>query len=191
MNYEEIYERVDKIDGWMGSSDCETIYRYASLVKGTIVEIGAHMGRSTVLMALSSPESKVITIDPFKDTIFGPVSGEEVRKRFYENVEGLNITCIESTSKKAHRGWNKEIDLLLIDGDHLYEAVKTDIRLWAPHVKKGSYVLIHDYYFWPQEKPFEPQRHGVYKAVEELKDKYFDEVLVDEVNYGFAICRKK
>ena len=39
---------------------------------------------------------------------------------------------------------DKEIDILLIDGDHSYEGVKADYERYVPFVKKGGLILIHD-----------------------------------------------
>jgi Methyltransferase domain len=36
------------------------------------------------------------------------------------------------TSEEAVRGWNKPIRFLWIDGDHRYEPMKLDFKLWEP-----------------------------------------------------------
>ena len=40
--------------------------------------------------------------------------------------------------------WNKEIDILLIDGDHSYEGIKADYEKYEPFVKENGLILIHD-----------------------------------------------
>ena len=51
-------------------------------------------------------------------------------------------------------------DLVFIDSDHYYEAVKKDIPLWLPKVRKGGILSGHDY---------ASKRHpGVEKAVKEI-----------------------
>ena len=54
---------------------------------------------------------------------------------------------------------NNSLDLVFIDANHLYEAVKEDINLWTPKVKKGGIVAGHD---------FSRKHPGVIKAVNEL-----------------------
>jgi len=191
MTFKEIFEQVDKVEGWMGETDCKALYEYVKDLKGLIVEIGSYMGRSTKLLALSSPESETITIDPLEDTAFSTHSKEVVKNNLLNSIQGLSVILIQKKSQNAGRGWSKPIDFLHIDGDHLYEAVKTDIRLFVPHVKKGHYVFFHDYYTRGAKEEYQPNKHGVSKAVDELKDKYFDEVVLPNQRSGFAICRKK
>ena len=40
--------------------------------------------------------------------------------------------------------WDKEIDVLFIDGDHTYEGVKADYEKYEPFVKDGGIILMHD-----------------------------------------------
>jgi len=39
---------------------------------------------------------------------------------------------------------NKEIDFLFIDGDHSINGSAKDLELWAPLVKIGGYMALHD-----------------------------------------------
>lgn len=39
----------------------------------------------------------------------------------------------------------KVIDFLFIDGNHEYEFIALDCKLWLPLVKPGGYVAFHDY----------------------------------------------
>jgi GT2 family glycosyltransferase len=57
------------------------------------------------------------------------------------------------------------IDLLHIDGLHLYESVKQDFEQWLPKLSDSSVVLFHD--ISVREKDF-----GVYKLWDELIQKY-------------------
>lgn len=54
---------------------------------------------------------------------------------------------------------DRYFDLVFIDADHYYEAVKADIPLWLPKIKKGGVLIGHD---------IGNKRHpGVKKAVTE------------------------
>jgi predicted O-methyltransferase YrrM len=43
----------------------------------------------------------------------------------------------------------REIDFLLIDGDHRYRGVKKDWQLYSPLVKKNGIIAFHDILFHP------------------------------------------
>ena len=59
------------------------------------------------------------------------------------------------------KNWNKEIDILHIDGDHTYESVKNDYETWSPFVKENGVILFHD-------TCIDTPRFGVKRFFEEL-----------------------
>jgi hypothetical protein len=61
------------------------------------------------------------------------------------------IIFVEGNSPDVGREWSgsRGISLLIVDGDHSYEGVKADLDAWLPHVLKGRYVFIHDYFERP------------------------------------------
>ena len=176
MNFDEIYNDVEHISGWLGKQDAQVLYKYASQVTGKILEIGCYAGKSTRILALSSPDSKIITVDPF---VLGDAN--KVKSEFYGSTWGLNVELINSYSYQIAKGWKDEVDLIFIDGEHTYKAVKKDIEMFAGYLKSGGFMLAHDYTLI-REYP------GVKKAVQELKDKYFESVVVES---GIACCKKK
>jgi hypothetical protein len=54
------------------------------------------------------------------------------------------VTILRCTSQKA-ASWLGLFDMVYIDAEHSYEAVKKDIKLWLPHVKPGGFISGHDY----------------------------------------------
>lgn len=118
------------------------LHEYASKVpnRGVIVDIGTAAGNSAFIMALASKKSaQVWTIDPVENEHF-----------LYKRAElGLvdKVHYIEGTSDGAVSFWNKPIDLLFIDGLHSPLGILNDINNWGRFVKKGSTILLHDY-FW-------------------------------------------
>lgn len=146
---------------------------------GVIVEIGTRYGWSAALLALASPKTaRVWTLDygPVawcgKNFLY-PVTAEEERQfseelakrradyetSVYKNLKKMGcdnkVTFLYGSSH--HEGWigtvhwphPKKIDLLFIDGDHRYDAVMADLLRWAPKVKVGGHMLLHDYGFAP------------------------------------------
>ena len=68
---------------------------------------------------------------------------------------------------------DKSIDFVYIDGNHQYEYVKQDIRLYLPKVKVGGWIGGDDYTNSSETKR---EEFGVFKAVKE----FFD---TDKINF--------
>lgn len=170
MSFEEIFKHINKPEygEWMGRDDCVALYNYAVNVKGTIVEIGNWLGKSLVLLALSSPKSKVIGIDPY-------IGYDKEYEGFIQNIKGIkNITHIKKPSDEAYKTWVGGIDLLHIDGEHTYEQVKNDTR-WLGFLNKDGVAMFHD--FTAEALP------GVRRAVTEM-------IFVFDTVAGFAVVKK-
>lgn len=130
---------------------------------GRIVEIGAGAGCSIITMGIGSQAMEknieLITIDPFvwtrqlpPHTIYKElgrdVKKEDILARFRENIAhwGVKVILLQETSASGCRKIEDEsVDLLFIDGDHQYHAVKWDILNYGPKVKKGRIFCGHDY----------------------------------------------
>lgn len=65
-----------------------------------------------------------------------------------ENIKGHEDKAImvrASSEVAAEMFADKSLDFVYIDANHAYDFVKQDIALWYPKVKKGGYVMGHDY----------------------------------------------
>ncbi len=93
------------------------------------------------------------TIDIFKKAPKGSISPEEkpTYKKAKETIktqgEISKVDVVQGKSWEIARKWNKKIDVLFIDGDHRYKAVKKDFKNWEPYVVKGGFILMHDINF--------------------------------------------
>lgn len=152
MTIEEVKEKTLIVFSRLGQGDQETLYKYAQMVpeNGLIVDIGTNFGMSCLTMALSSlPSVKVITMDPFKNDKF---------PNFVRSF-GLNkkVLYVQKTSDAVGEQWDETpIDLLFIDGIHNYDGVTNDIKGLGKYVRKGGYILAHDY--------------GIYNGIREAMD---------------------
>lgn len=104
--------------------------------KGTIVEIGVHEGVSTAcfLLGLEGQKGHLYSID------IDPACGA-----LYDGHP--QWTFIHSDSQDAEHV--KKIveppyDVLMIDGWHEHPVVDNDLKNYAPLVKKGGLILMHD-----------------------------------------------
>ena len=66
------------------------------------------------------------------------------------------VKLLRLSSKQAadlfHRYRKSYFDMVFIDADHTYEALKQDITLWKPLVRKGGVLCGHDYGTYPDVK---------------------------------------
>ena len=106
----------------------------------TILEIGVNNGTSTscFLLGIENMEAHLYSID--KKDVKKQVGLFIGKDNF--NKLAHNWTFILGDSKKVE--WDREIDLLLIDGDHTYEGAGADYDKYVPFVRKGGIILIHD-----------------------------------------------
>lgn len=146
--FEKVHRAAEQIGGWLTTDQAFCLYQQARSVNGpaaTIVEIGSHQGRSTVVLALAAPDATVVAIDPFiegpmfggigtKDTLLANLDRAGVRDR---------VELIEAKSTDTRPTWDRAIDLLYIDGKHDYWTLSDDLR-WSEHLPHGGVVLIHD-----------------------------------------------
>ena len=55
-----------------------------------------------------------------------------------------NINFIKGYFNDVVKTWDKDIDILHIDGSHDYHSVKEDYENWSPFVKDTGFILFHD-----------------------------------------------
>lgn len=142
-----VWARADTIPGWLTRAQGHALWQAATDAEGTVVEIGSHQGRSTVVLAAARRATtataghRVVAIDPFVGgRMFG---GAATREKFLANVEGAGVELIAEPSTALRPDWRETIGLLYIDGKHDYWTVSDDLR-WAEHVPAGGAVFVHD-----------------------------------------------
>ena len=155
-----------------------------------VIEVGSWMGASTCFIAggLKGSGAKLFAVDNFQgistcgedaawyNRHFRNLGLKSTLEIFRENLSRLGFAgrCepVVSDSLAAagtlapKRG---TVDFIFIDGDHSYEACKSDIAAWAPLVKRGGVIAFHD---------FGSRADGVTRAIfEEIKAGRFAEIV--------------
>jgi predicted O-methyltransferase YrrM len=159
-------KNYQEIDGWFNH---EAAYDYliAQMPEGgTFVELGAWLGKSSAYLCDKATGKQITIIDTWKGspneltTTHALATQVDIYELFRENMGERNYKSIKATSKTASKKFADEsLDVVFIDLTHTYEAVKEDIALWLPKVKKGGILAGDDYHEnWP----------GVIQAVDEL-----------------------
>jgi cephalosporin hydroxylase len=163
----EWYEYIgNKPTAWEG----HLLWAYSEIPKinpKTIVELGVHWGHSLFMMAESCQDHGIGTTLYGIDHWQGDVHAGKFTDEVYETSKECsklypNVKLIKKTFSEAEEDWDGEIDLLHIDGRHLYEDIKEDFENWVPYVKNGGWVWLHDTQV--QERNF-----GIHKYFKELK----------------------
>ncbi len=150
------------IEGYMVLIEAQWLY-LAAKEMGSIVEIGSYFGKSSHAL-LSGCPGNVTCVDLWSaldwkenDT---PEMAQARFEKFVENTNQFwNRSIKRANSLDAVKDFaDKSVDMVFIDGDHSYQAVKDDIAAWLPKARK--LICGHDYNFygWPDVK----------KAVDEI-----------------------
>jgi predicted O-methyltransferase YrrM len=147
--FDDAWAAAAPIDGWLTRAQGQSLWNAAQQVApgATILEIGSHQGRSTVVLARAAKlgGSTVIAVDPFvSGAMFG---GAATRTRFEKNLSAAGVLdvvhLIAAPSTAIRPTWATPLAMLYIDGKHDYWTVRDDLR-WVEHLSPGTSVLVHD-----------------------------------------------
>jgi predicted O-methyltransferase YrrM len=147
--FEAAWSVGDSVPGWLTRDQARLLWDSAAAVPvgGTVLEIGSHQGRSTVVLARAARDrgARVVAVDPFvAGRLFG---GAATRARFEDNVAragvGDVVELVARPSTALRPDWTAPVDLLYVDGKHDYWTVTDDLR-WAAHLPAGGVLLLHD-----------------------------------------------
>jgi hypothetical protein len=176
------------IPGWFGFADTYDKAIDTAKDGDVLVEVGVAFGRSVAYLARKAIDAKklvkIYAVDPWWDDwwhvpeqypthIQRPTWGGEysqfgrdlggpfsafahcMRTHAPEELERINVLRCRSVDAAKFIG---SCHLVLIDGDHNYEAVAQDIALWRPHMMPGGWLAGDDW---------SPQFPGVVQAADE------------------------
>ena len=124
---EKINKRIKDIYGWFGTEELVELQKLKMPKNPVIVECGTFQGRSARAMELLW-DAEVHTCDPLNHS-------KRVKLQHFYNKKGIDMV------------WHRPIDLLFIDDAHTYQSVKENYEHFEPYVKKGGYIIFHDYLF--------------------------------------------
>jgi GT2 family glycosyltransferase len=138
-----------------------------------VVELGAFTGVSYSAFCQAVKELKIDTkcyaIDNWHGDKHNGFYGAEVLselKAHHDPLYGSFSQLIQSSFDDALPHFeNGTIDLLHIDGYHVYEDVKNDVKNWLPKMSRSGVMLFHDIEI--RDRDF-----GVWRLWEELKQQY-------------------
>ena len=140
-----------------------------------LAEIGVWLGETSYFFSQFFPEAHLYLIDPWKpskqylENGQGPSHIQQeydwARKnahRLFQNNSQVSI--LQKTSHDALSLVLNHLDLVFIDGNHSYRAVKDDIQNWRRKIRRGELLTGHNYH---------PNFLGLIRAVHScLKDQF-------------------
>jgi len=160
-----------------------------------MIEVGTLEGRSAIWFLeniLTGPNSQLICIDPMRplpeDNPHGPLSEEERRERWSENLDEFHSSCV------LYDGWSAlpyqflkptSLDAVYIDGCHEARAVCMDALMALPLLKPDGIMIFDDYRYTGPQCVF-PPKTGI-EAFLDMTEGPFVETL--DIGYQLA-CKK-
>ena len=168
-------------------AEAQLLMRYAAGAR-TVVELGVSEGGSAAeLRSVMSPAGRLYLVDPYKRGRLGVAMARIVARRLVKAIHRARVTWLRRCSDEAARGWRRPIDFLFIDADHSYERAASDWRTWAPFVRPGGHVALHDSVVfaggWTDE------RSGPVRLLEEIRRSNAGWTLVDQVD-SLSVLRR-
>ena len=145
----------------------------------TVVEIGtAAGGLFYCLSQIADPHAMMISIDveggPYgggqssMDTLLFSNFGPPTQKFHFLRQRSFHLNTRQSLKKLLD---GKEIDLLVIDGDHSYAGVKADFEMYGSLVAPDGMVAMHDVCEFPRHMTQWREGNDVNVFWKELKEK--------------------
>lgn len=103
-----------------------------------IVNIGTGRGISVLAMLEARLDAVIFTVD------IGPCElAFDLLKKSGQDVD--RVIQVRGASAAVGEHFALDIDAAFIDGDHHYESVCEDIRVWYPKIKPGGIIIFHDH----------------------------------------------
>lgn len=141
----------NNIPGWTNELELNWLFE-TSQTMDSILEIGSWKGRSAHAL-LSGCQGRVWAVDHFQgsrgeEEIHKEAREKDIFQEFLSNLSHFkNLKVLKMPSLKAAQGFkDKSLDMIFIDGGHLYPEVKADILAWLPKAKK--LICGHDYNYF-------------------------------------------
>jgi MMP 1-O-methyltransferase len=155
--------RARRIYGWTTTEEAAALMQAAwdLPAHATVVEVGSFLGKSAVVLGGARRlrgSGRVHCIDPFDAsgddfsvTYYRAIAGqstESLRERFDRHIRaaGLQdwIVVHQGTAEDVGAEWTLPIDLLHLDGDQSPSGARRAFETFAPFLKPGAIVAVHN-----------------------------------------------
>lgn len=138
MTFEKLFESLPT--GWLTEVEARLLWDCVTRTEGDILEVGCYFGRSTVLLAASGRQ--VHSVDPFGDDFSTDLKGDEIYKRFQQNLHTRSIDNVCHYRQKIENWQVTPCGLCYLDGDHTYDGTK--LQIWKAQWCRPKIIAVHD-----------------------------------------------
>lgn len=139
---------LDAIPGLLTTYEKQVLYRLARHLPdpAAIVEIGSYQGLSAACMAAAHPRATLHCVDTFKAENITGNEGDDTLEAFRQHTrpyqERITVHC--GFSYEMVEATPRDVALLFVDGDHSWQGVTNDLRLYGPRLRAGGVLVLHD-----------------------------------------------
>lgn len=153
----------------------------------TVLEIGTAKGGTLFLFSqIASEDAHLISVDLPAEKGGYPNWKIPFYKSFAKKNQKIELIKKDSHSEETFEKIrkilkDKKVDFLFIDGDHSYEGVKKDFKMYNSLVKESGLIAFHDIIKHPPEA-----NCNVSKFWDEVKNKYKSVEIVNNKNQKWA-----
>ena len=189
-NFAVDFSIADHVKGFLEPEEGLRLYEMAGRASdlGPCLEIGSYCGKSAIYLGSACREKGTVlfSIDHHRgseeqqpgEAYFDPELFDarqyviDTFPHFRRTLElaGLMETVVPLVCRSdvAARNWATPLGLVFIDGGHAYDTVLTDYQCWAPFIRPGGFLLIHDIFEDPAQGGQAP--FHVYRAAMDSGD---------------------
>ena len=148
---------------------------------GPLLEIGSFCGKSAIYLGAAAGEKGAVLFsvdhhegseehqpgqEYFDERLLDPETGKVNTLPIFQKTiikAGLenSVVAVLGASAEVAAKWTKRLGLVFIDGGHSEEAATADYEGWAPHIRVGGFLLIHDVFEDPADGGQAP--HKIYR----------------------------
>ena len=153
------------------------------------LEIGTNYGGTLLLLCnLSPPGAKIISVDLPSGRFGGGYPRRKIPlfRKFPKSGQQLHLiradSHLQETKERVLRILDSELlDYLFLDGDHTYEGVRQDFGMYAPLVRSGGIIALHDIALHNKDTECQVDRFW-----SEVKNQYRHQEIVENPKQGWA-----
>jgi predicted O-methyltransferase YrrM len=164
--------------------------------RGCVVEVGVYQGATSArLAAAMAPAVCLWLVDPYRretrwERLLGFSANQHVARRsvrpWADRVRFLRRTGAAAARELA---FDRQPELIFIDADHSYDAVREDFLAWAPHLAPQGVLALHDSRMCPARPDLDAATGPVRLAAEILGGVHGDWSLAAEADSVAAFQR--